>query len=116
MPDYNETDLTGKAWQRCHEFSIANTRGTLPVVQFYEERVIALEDGAEIRQGLGPLTVAFDPAREIALRNPETGEPTGATMTYADAYAVLYSAYLDAAVERDANQPAPVDPEAPLSE
>lgn len=116
MPDYNETDLTGKAWQRCHEVIIANARNTLPIIQFYEERVIALEDGAEIRQGLGPLTINFDPTREIALRNPETGEPTGATMTYADAYAVLYSAYLDAAFERDANQPAPADPETPLSE
>lgn len=111
MPDYNETDLTGKAWQRCHEVSIANTRGTVPVVQFYEERVIALEGGAEIRQGLGPLTVSFDPAREIALRDPETGELTGDTLTYAQAYGVLYSAYLDAALERDALEPpAPVDP------
>ena len=122
MPDYNETQLTGQAWQRCHEVSIANARNTLPIIQFYEERVIALEDGAEIRQGLGPLTVAFDPTREIALRNPETGEPTGDSMSYADAYVVLFSAYLDAALERDASvgsaqEPlAPMDPEAPLSE
>ena len=41
------------------------------------------------------------PAREIPLRDPQTGKPTGAVMTYAEAYAVLYSAYLDAALERD---------------
>lgn len=111
MPDYKETQLTGQAWQRCYEVNIANTRNTSPVVQFYEERVIAIEDGSEVRQPLGPLTVPFDANREFALRNPATGEVTGAMMTYAEAYAVLYSAYLDAALERDASVPAPADPD-----
>ena len=56
---------------------------------------------AEVRTPAGALTVEFDPAREIALRDPQTGKPTGAVMTYAEVYAVLYSAYLDAALERD---------------
>lgn len=109
MPDYNETTLSGSSWQRCHEVSIANTRNTLPVIQFYEERVIALEDGAEIRQPLGALTVPFDSARVIPLRDPITGEATGDEMTYAQAYAVLYSAYLEAALARDAALPPPPD-------
>jgi hypothetical protein len=109
MPDYNETTLTGAAWQRCHEVSIANTRNTLPVIQFYEERVIVLDDGAEIRQPLGALTVPFDPARLIPLRDPLTGEATGDEMTYGQAYAVLYSAYLEAALARDADLPPPAD-------
>lgn len=107
MPDYKETNLAGKAWNRCHEIVIENVRGTPPSVRFVEERVLELEGDQEIRQNLGPLTVSFDPAREIPLLDPATGEPTGETATYGQAYALLYSAYIAAALARDAANPPP---------
>jgi len=80
---------------------IDNRRGGVPTVRFDEETVVALDGSAEVRSPAGALTVDFDPARTIALRDPLTGELTGETTTYAAVYALLYSAYLDAAVERD---------------
>jgi len=67
-----------------------------------------------MRTPLGSLAVPFDPAKTIALRDPATGEPTGATVTYAEAYALLYSAYLAAAAERDAAQQ-PAEPTEPAT-
>ena len=105
--NYNETAVTGQAWQRCCQVVIENSRQAQPVVRFEEERVLALDGGAEVRTPAGGLALAFDPDRVIAMRDPVTGEPTGQTVTYADAYALLYSAYLSAATERDAaNTPA----------
>ena len=101
MPDYKETSVAGHRWQRCNQIVIDNRRSATPSVRFDEEAVVALEGAAEVRTPAGVLTIDFDPSREIPLRDPQTGEPTGAVMTYAEAYAVLYSAYLDAALERD---------------
>jgi hypothetical protein len=103
MADYKETDIVGKAWNRCHKITIQNVRNVLPFVNFSEERVFSLDDNQEIRQNLGDLVVEFAPNKEIILLNAETGEPTGKTATYNDAYMLLYSAYIAAAKERDAN-------------
>ncbi len=101
MSSYTESLVTGHAWRRCNQIVIDNRRSSTPTVRFDEETVVALEGAAEVRAPAGVLTIDFDPAREIPLRDPQTGEPTGAVMTYAEAYAVLYSAYLDAALDRD---------------
>ena len=102
MPDYNESTVTGHTWQRCHQVVIENPRHGARGVRFDEERVLALDGGAELRQPAGTLAVPFDPDAVIPLRDPDTGELTGATTTYGDAYALLYSAYLAAALARDA--------------
>ena len=105
--NYNETTVTGQAWQRCHQVVIENPRTGQHVVRFEEERVLAVDGGAEINTPIGGIAVPFDQAKEIPLRNPMTGELTGESTTYGAAYALLYSAYLAAATERDAaNTPA----------
>jgi hypothetical protein len=101
MSNYTESTVTGHAWRRCYQIVIDNRRGGVPTVRFDEETVVALDGSAEVRSPAGALTVDFDPAREILLRDPQTGELTGETTTYGAAYALLYSAYLDAALERD---------------
>lgn len=101
MPDYKETTLSGNSWQRCPQIVIDNPRGGVPSVRFDEEVVLAV-NGEEIRRPAAGVVVAFDPAKSFPLLDPTTGLPTGATATYADAYALLYSAYLAAALERDA--------------
>jgi hypothetical protein len=112
MADYKESPIAGTVYSRCHTVLIENTRGRPPAAQFIEERVIVLEDGAEIRQNLGPLAVAFEPAKVITLRDPDTLQPTGQTSTYAAVYQLLFSAYLDAALARDAEAVTP-EPEQP---
>ena len=113
MPDYNESTITGHAWQRCSQIVIDNARGITPVVRFDEEQVIALDGVGEAKKTLGTLAVEFDPAVEIPLRDPQSGELTGDVMTFGEVYAVLYSAYIDAALKRDArNTPInPIQPE-----
>ena len=107
MSDYKETTLAGTAWNRCHQITIENVRNTPPAVHFAEERVIALDDGQEIRQHIGVLDVPYDPAKAIPLLDPATGLPTGESTTYGAAYVILYSAYIAAALERDAAIPTP---------
>lgn len=107
MPDYNETTVTGSAWQRCKQVVVDNRLGVTPSIRFDEERVTALSDGDTVHRNLGALSVPFDPAAVIELRDPATGEATGATITHAEVYAILYSAYLGTAIARDeaANPP-----------
>ena len=110
MSDYKESTVAGTTWQRCYQIVVDNQRGAAPAVSFCEEEVLALADGREIKTQLGPLTIPFDPAQEIPLRDPTTGELTGATTTYGEAYTLLYSAYMAAAEARDAAIAAPSDP------
>jgi hypothetical protein len=111
MTDYRQANLTGQAWQRCRQIVIDNRRGQAPTVRFDEERVVALDDGSETAALLGTLTSDYDPERVIPLydpatgepvQDPETGAPTGAATTYGAVYQILYSAYLHAAMARDA--------------
>ena len=105
MPDYKESVISGNSWQRCPQIVIDNPRGGSPYVRFDEEVVLAV-NGQEVRRPVGTIVVPFDPAREINLLDPTTGLPTGTSATYGDAYALLYSAYIDAAIARDvANLP-----------
>ena len=114
MPDYQESTVTGSTWQRCHQVVIENPRHGDCAVRFDEERVLSIMGGAEMRTPAGTLTLPFAPAAEIPLRAPDSGELTGKSVRYGEVYQVIYSAYLDAAMQRDAAiHPAPADIPAP---
>lgn len=114
MADYKEQTVAGKAWQRCHQITIFNPRNGAPHVEFAEERVIAVEGSLEIRQSLPNLSVSFDAARTFPLLDPITGEDTGQSVSYAQAYAILYSAYTEAALARDVENERP-EPDMPTA-
>lgn len=102
MSDYKESMLAGRAWQRCHQIVIENPRNGAPAVRFDEEEVLSVTGEQEMRRSVGTIALPFDPAKTFQLRNPMTGEPIpGAESTYGDAYVLLYSAYIAAALERD---------------
>ena len=101
MPEYNETDVTGSAYQRCYQVVIDNPLSGVPTIRFDEERVV-VATGAPSRTPLGPLAVAFDPAATIPLIDPQTGEPTGESITHRELYVALYSGYIEQAAARDA--------------
>ena len=107
--DYREATVTGQSWQRCNQIVIENPHKGVPVVRFDEERVLALQTGADVRTPAGTLALTFDPAKTIPLCDPATGELTGESATYEAAYVLLYSAYLAAATERD-DAAAPAEP------
>jgi hypothetical protein len=103
MADYNETNLTGKSWQRCNQVMIGNPRSGVPMVRLSEE-VIANVGEREFAESLPGIQFEFDPSIVIHLRNPQTGELIeGATMTGTQVYIALYSLYIQKAQERDAH-------------
>ena len=102
MANYNETTVSGSEYTRCNQVNIINRLGSIPAVIFCEERVAVLSDGRNLFTPLDHITEVFDPAKVINLIDPNTGLPTGVEATYGDVYIMLYSAYMDAALARDA--------------
>jgi len=97
---YQPTDVAGQEYTRCYQVVIDNHRLRAPVATFFEERVLV---GSTSRaQAVGQVEMPYDPASQIALVDPTTGEPTGQTISGAQLYAMVYSAYMHAAVARDA--------------
>ena len=101
--NYKETTATGTTWTRCTRVVVNNDINETPYVLFFEQQVFNLE-GQQTLKDSGVLRQDFEPDAVIPLINPQTGEATGATVTQAEAYAVLYSAYLQAAMARDAEE------------
>ena len=56
---------------------------------------------AMINPDSGDVLKEFDPADVVVLRNPETGDLTGETITMGEVYAILASAYWQFAPAKD---------------
>lgn len=106
MPNYNESQVAGTAWQRCHTVTVSNPLGGVPKIEFAEERVIALE-GDDIHQWVAGCSKQFSPTGVFLLLDPTTNAATGTTMTHTQLYIALYSLYMQTAAERDAPEPTP---------
>ena len=104
MTDYKESLVTGQQsqHQRCYQIIVSNPYDSAPTVRFDEELLVTLPDGTKLNRHIGGMTVPFDPAKSVAIRNPLTWELTGQSMTMGEINAVLASAYWQAALERDA--------------
>lgn len=100
MADYRETTVAGIAWQRCKSVRIDNPRDGAKTAYFEEERVIAFGNESQARD-VGQVSREFSPTATIPLLNPETLEPTGATVTHQDLYVILFSLYIQVATDRD---------------
>lgn len=100
MANYKQTDIAGEKWTRCGSITISNTHNSTPAIRYDEEVVINIGESQPIYRQAGIIQQQFDPAKVIPLINPETGESIG-TMTFADVYVALYSAYMSAAADRD---------------
>ena len=103
MADYKATTTTVASWQRCYRIVIENALNAVPRMDCLEE-VVTVTDGHAVREIVPGCAMTFNPAAVVPLRDPVTGDPTGQTMTQAEMYAVMYSAYRHAADERDAAQ------------
>lgn len=103
MPDYKETNITGRQYQRCSGIFIDNPRGGAQTVSMQEEVVAIVGDKTFSKTAPG-LSFAFDPDEIIELRDSETGELTGSTMTGREIYAAIYSIYIQRANARDLAQ------------
>lgn len=101
MPDYKETEVVGRQYQRCSGIFIDNPRGGTPTIRMQEELVALVGDNTFSQTAAG-LAFAFDPAESIELIDPSSGQPTGQTTSGMALYVALYSLYLKKAHERDA--------------
>lgn len=113
MPDYNESQIAGTAWQRTGYIAINNPRPTegVPSITFMEEQVIPLGGGQEHTRPLGGLVETFAPenyGETFDLLHPETGEAVGQA-TYMEVYVMLASAYRHVANKRDARAASAVE-------
>lgn len=114
MADYQESQLNGTKWRRCFQLAVHNHRGNAPSIQFFEEDVIAVEDKT-LRLGETSCSVAYNPQATVQVYDPATLQPTGQTFTHEQLYGMLFSAYLQTALARDAAAvtPAPEPEPAP---
>lgn len=104
MPNYRETQVTRSIYRRCARVIADNPLGSPKTVSYREEDVV-IENGTTIQLPLkAPLTVPFDESRQIPLLDPETLLPTGQEVTQGFLYVALFSAYIQAAQERDAQE------------
>lgn len=104
MSNYQESNVSGTAWTRCRLASIINPLGQTPAVVFAEEKIISMGDGTVVARELGTCQKDFSAATSFPLLDPGTGAPTGATATHQDVYALLFSLYMQTAMERDEAQ------------
>lgn len=98
---YKEKQITGTEFKRAASIIINNNIEDSPVVTFVEEKAIVI-DGQTIQTPCENLVKKItDFTQSIPLLHPETGNVIG-TVTFAEIYAALYSAYIFYANERDA--------------
>lgn len=100
MAQYQEQTVQGQVWQRCYAIHITNPLGGQATITFEEEKVMTV-DSEVIKNPTGLCRKRFNAPVTFPLRNPQTGEPTGETMTHLDVYKVLYSLYMQTALQRD---------------
>jgi hypothetical protein len=117
MPDYRQTTGQATTWLRAHSITISNPLAGQgqggPTITFSEQEVLQMGERVIVTpSNTGPdwPKLAFDPAASITLLNPETGAPTGGTMSHTQLYTAIYSLYMQAAAERDARALPPAPP------
>ncbi len=84
--------VAGESYVRCHQVIVDNTLDAAPRITFAQERIVEA-GGQVVHMPVPPAVLDFDPAGVIPLIDPETGAATGQSVTQAEAYALLYSAY-----------------------
>jgi hypothetical protein len=105
VADYQQQTIQGSSYQRCNRIVIENPRDSAPAVTFCEEKIIVAGD-TTLAIPAGVFAIAIDHAETIHLRNPETWELTGQTITLGELYVGIASVYWQKALERDnANNP-----------
>lgn len=102
MSNYMEQSVTGIEWRRAKRVVINNPLDGTREARFDEESVLRTDSGLTVHQPHGYLSMPYDESAVIDIYDPETGQPTGQTITQGEAYGILFSAYMTAAVARDA--------------
>lgn len=100
MPNYKEVLAQNSVYTRCHTLIVNNPYERQPSVQFQEERVVRVDDQVFF-QPMEGCRIDVTPGALITVLDPVTNLPTGETVTHERLYQLLYSAYIQTALERD---------------
>ncbi len=103
MPDYQEAQVTGKSWRRCHRLVAENPLGGTPAITYAQQDVIQLGGDEHITRDAGLLVASLKSGtagQTFPVLNPATGETVG-TMTEAQLFAALHSHFLFAARQQE---------------
>lgn len=92
----HQEPVAGESYVRCPQVIIDNRLGKTPVVTFHREQVVGLDGGNVQRYPLAPRPLPFDPTASVDVIDPETGNPTGATITQGELYAMIFSIFVAA--------------------
>lgn len=107
MPNYKEVALEGTAYTRCGRVTIENSL-VYKMITFNEETVAFFDDGRSIVKPEDAVLTRYlnaeNAGTSVAILDPETNEASGARMSYAEIYNMLYSLYIHVAAERDAEE------------
>ena len=104
MAKYKESTAEGSSYVRCHTITIHNPLNEQPQVTFREEAIITI-GGSTFKNLMEGCYLSVVPEAEITVLDPATNLPTGEVVTHARLYQLLYSAYLQTALARDAFTP-----------
>lgn len=107
MADYQETQVTGTKWQRCNQVLLNNPHNAQRSIEMREEEIVILGDNV-FCQTVPGMKFDFNPQDTFELRDPATGNVTGATMSMGEMYVAVWSLYMQKAMERDQAAAAPV--------
>jgi hypothetical protein len=100
MTDYRQSTLTGNKWRRCFEILIKNPYNGQPTVTFQEQDMADFNNQI-LELGRDTVSINVSSEQEISILDPTTGLDTGQKITHGQLYAILYSAYINAALTRD---------------
>jgi hypothetical protein len=100
MINYNESNVTGTSWQRCHTIQISNQFEQPRIINFIEERIFLLDDNTRFNQYMPGCQTPYNAETSFPILDSNEN-PTGETMTHAELYQALYSLYIQAARARD---------------
>lgn len=102
--NYREQQTTGTAWRRCSEVTLFNPLGGPQFARFTEQDAMSMGDKTAATTA-GFIDQPFDVQGVFPLLDPQTGEPTGQSMTHGALYQALFSLYMQCAIQRDAATP-----------
>lgn len=103
--EFKQSNVEGVMWERCSRIMVTNPINDRPKISFGRQQAVTTNDQTVVvsRSGTSGASCSkyFNQGETFKLYNPETGEPTGDVMTHEQAYAILYSMYIDTATKAD---------------
>lgn len=98
MINLDKITTNGVTWTRCNRVILENPYGEEKSCKFFLEDIVSINN-TTVKTDRGMIQKAYNPEETIPLRNLDTGEPTGETVTHQYLYQILQSLFVKTAQE-----------------